>query len=51
MFRLHLKLTTDEVEARLKKDWQGDITAADLNEDHLIHMADLLTAGIVKHPK
>lgn len=48
MFRLHLKLTTDEVEARLKKDWQGDITAADLNEDHLIHMADLLTAGIVK---
>lgn len=48
MFQLHLKLTTDEVVARLKKDWQGDITAADLNEEHLIHMADFLTDGIVK---
>jgi uncharacterized protein YihD (DUF1040 family) len=48
MFYLHLKLTTDEVVARLKKDWEGDIKAADLNEEHLIHMADFLTDGIVK---
>jgi hypothetical protein len=48
MFQLHLKLTTDEVVARLNKDWTGDIKAADLNEEHLIHMADLLTEGIVK---
>jgi uncharacterized protein YihD (DUF1040 family) len=48
MFNLHLKLTTDEVVARLKKDWEGDIKAADLNEEHLIHMADFLTDGIVK---
>jgi hypothetical protein len=48
MFHLHLKLTTDEVVARLKKDWQGDINSADLNENHLIHMADFLTNGIVK---
>jgi hypothetical protein len=48
MFHLHLKLTTDEVVARLKNDWQGDIDAADLNENHLIHMADILTDGIVK---
>jgi uncharacterized protein YihD (DUF1040 family) len=48
MFRLHLKLTTDEVVARLNKDWETDIKTADLNEEHLIHMADLLTDGIVK---
>lgn len=48
MFYLHLSLTTDEVVARLKKDWEGDIKAVDLNEEHLIHMADFLTDGIVK---
>jgi hypothetical protein len=48
MFQLHLKLTTDEVVARLNKDGARDIKTADLNEDHLIHMADLLTEGIVK---
>lgn len=48
MFYLHLKLTTDEVIARLKKDWEADIKSADLNEEHLIHMADFLTDGIVK---
>ncbi|MBS4193093.1 hypothetical protein KHA94_23585 [Bacillus sp. FJAT-49705] len=48
MFYTHLKLTTDEVAARLKKDWKGDIKAADLNENHLIHMADFLTNGIIK---
>jgi hypothetical protein len=48
MFQLYLKLTTDEVVARLNKDWARDIKTADLNEDHLIHMADLLTEGIVK---
>ena len=48
MFYTHLKLTTDEVVARLKKDWDGDIKAADLNETHLIHMSDMLVDGIVK---
>jgi hypothetical protein len=48
MFQLHLKLTTDEVVARLNKDWTGDIKTADLNEEHLIHMADFLTEGIGK---
>lgn len=48
MFYTHLKLTTDEVVARLKKDWQGDILTADRNETHLIHMGDMLTEGIVK---
>jgi hypothetical protein len=48
MFYLHLKLTTDEVVARLQKDWASDIQKADLNEEHLIHMADFITEGIVK---
>jgi hypothetical protein len=36
------------VEHRLKKDWKADIKTADLNEEHLIHMGDVLTDGIVK---
>ncbi|WP_442598897.1 glycosyltransferase [Neobacillus sp. D3-1R] len=48
MFYLHLKLTNDEVVDRLKKDWENDIRTADRNEEHLIHMADFLTDGIVK---
>jgi hypothetical protein len=48
MFYLHLQLTTDEVVARLHKDWVTDIQKADQNEEHLIHMADFLTDGIVK---
>lgn len=48
MFNIHLKFTTDEVVHRLKKDWEADIQSADQNEEHLIHMADFLTDGIVK---
>src|SRR4051794_10888937 len=48
MFYTHLKYTTDEVEHRLKKDWKADIKTADLNEEYLIHMGDVLTDGIVK---
>jgi hypothetical protein len=48
IFYLHLKLITDIVLARLNKDWEGDIKISDLNEAHLIHLADFLTDGIVK---
>ena len=48
MFYRHLKLTTDEVEARLKKEWINDIHFADQNQDHLIKLADILTDGIAK---
>jgi len=48
MFHTHLKLTTAEVEDRLKGDWLADIKTADTNETHLIHMGDFLTDGIVK---
>lgn len=48
IFYAHLKLTTDGVVARLQKDWDRDISTADRNETHLIHMGDFLTEGIVK---
>jgi hypothetical protein len=48
MLYTHLKLATDEVLARLEKDWDKDIRSADRNETHLIHMGDILTEGIVK---
>lgn len=48
MFYRHLKLTTDEVVARLKKQWINDIHFADENEEHLINLADILTNGIEK---
>ncbi len=48
MFYTHLKLTTEEVQSRLNRNWKGDIKVADINEQHLIKMGDLLTDGIVK---
>jgi len=48
MLYTHLKLTTTEVVDRLKGSWVDDIRTADTNEEHLIHMGDILTDGIVK---
>ncbi|WP_342429708.1 glycosyltransferase [Neobacillus sp. FSL H8-0543] len=45
---MHLKMITDTVVARLKKDWDADILAFDKNEDHLIKLADTLSEGIIK---
>ncbi|MEW9698360.1 glycosyltransferase [Paenibacillus sp. SI8] len=45
---MHLKMVTDQVTARLKKDWDADIAASDLGEDHIIKIADTLTNGIIK---
>ena len=44
----HLSTTTDEVTARLKKDWAADIKAFDKVYDHILMMSDALTDGIVK---
>lgn len=44
----HLKLVTDAVVARLKKDWDADIAAYDHGVDHIIKIADTLTEGIIK---
>jgi len=48
MMKTHLSTTTDEVVARLKKDWTGDVRAFDAVYDHILHMSDALTDGIVK---
>ena len=45
---MHLKLITDGVVAKLNKDWNANITALDNNQEHLMHMSDFLTDGIIK---
>jgi hypothetical protein len=44
----HLALTTDEVVARLQGDWAGDVAAYDEVHVHMLHLADLLSEGIVE---
>lgn len=44
----HLKLTTDEAVARIKKDYDADIVAYDKVHNEILQMADMLTDGIVK---
>lgn len=44
----HLQLLTENVAARLAKNWEADIMAFDQGEDHIILLADTLTEGIVK---
>ena len=48
MMREHLDLTTTEVVARLKGDWKADIAAYDRVHEQILHMADMLSDGIVK---
>jgi hypothetical protein len=48
MMKKHLTTTTDEVVARLTKNWDGDVRAFDAVYDHILHMSDALSDGIVK---
>lgn len=48
MLHIHLKLVTDQVVTRIKKDWDAEIKAYDINENHMITFADILTEGIIK---
>ncbi len=48
MMNKHLSTTTDEVVARLKKDWSADVKAFDDVYDHILMMSDALAEGIVK---
>ena len=48
MMKKHLATTTDEVVARLNKNWDGDVRAFDAVYDHILHMSDALSDGIVK---
>jgi hypothetical protein len=48
LMKKHLSTTTDEVVARLTKNWDGDVRAFDAVYDHILHMSDALSDGIVK---
>jgi hypothetical protein len=48
MMNTHLSTTTDEVVARLTKNWDADVRAFDKVYTHILAMADALTDGIVK---
>lgn len=47
MFYEHLKLTTDEVSARLKKDYAADIKAFDMVQKEILKMSKFFVDGIV----
>jgi hypothetical protein len=47
MLHDHLRLTTAEVVARLEGDWAADVAAYDEIHLQALHMADMLSAGIV----
>jgi hypothetical protein len=44
----HLSTTTDEVKARLAKNWDDDASAFDAVYDHILKLADALADGILK---
>jgi hypothetical protein len=46
--RTHLRLTTDEVVARLKGDWSGDVAAYEKIHTHMLHLSDVLSDGLIK---
>jgi hypothetical protein len=44
----HLKLTTEEAVAHLQGKWNADVAAYDKVHNHILHMSDMLTSGIIK---
>lgn len=44
----HLRLTTDEVSARLKKNYAADIKAYDMVQNEILRMSEFFVNGIVK---
>jgi hypothetical protein len=47
MMNTHLATTTDEVVARLTKNWDQDVRAFDAVYKHILAMADALSDGII----
>lgn len=47
MMNTHLRTTTDEVVARLTKNWDADVRAFDAVYNHILMMADALSDGII----
>ena len=45
---MHLDLTTEEAVAHLQGNWEADVGAFDKVHDHILHMADLLSNGLIK---
>ena len=48
MMREHLNFTTAEVAARLHEDWTADVAAYERIHEQILHMADMLSNGIVR---
>ena len=48
MLHEHLRLTTEEVAARLKKDYRADIKAYDMVKKEILNMSQFFVNGIVK---
>lgn len=48
MLHKHLQFVTDQVVARLNKDWNADVAAYDKGENHMIMFADMIADGIIK---
>jgi len=48
MMHDHLRLTTGEVVARLQRNWAADVRAYDRIHRQALHMADMLSTGLVR---
>ena len=48
LMKTHLSTTTNEVVARLNKNWDEDVKAWDAVYNHILMMSDALSDGIIK---